>query len=272
MPVCNGTFPQHFWILCNRIFQSSQICEIWDGQQLFGLHNRDILEGQGEAKQQHWWCPASSRAPLPRALLSSLCTLLKSQISCSLPLFAALPPCWPSKATFCSALWLWVLESCGLNPRLSSTASFRKCLGVGCAEDEVSRTRTAWDVSCCFPPLYNCPGIPPAPGSPPAMAGKRGLFPFIPLSSARRQRAGCNSNLHTINFCRFYSPHWSGIKQHRVETLGAGNGGAGCCPGVCTATHFTPLCPSAGTALRWGGGGNGTSTTQSASYIDPCNV
>lgn len=45
----------------------------------------------------------------------------------------------------------------------------------------------------------------------------QGLFPFIPLSSIWRQRAGCNSNLHTINFCRFYSPHWSGIKQHLWE-------------------------------------------------------
>lgn len=177
----------------------------------------------------------------------------------------------PQRAQFCSALWLWVLESCGLKPRLSSTASLHKCLGVGCSEDEVSRARAVWDVSCSFPPLYNCPGIPAAPGSPPAMAGK-GLFPFIPLSSARRQRAGCNSNLHTINFCRFYSPHWSGIKQHRVETLGAGNGGAGCCPGVCTATHFTPPFPSAGTGLGWERGGNSTSTTQSASLIDPCNV
>lgn len=56
MPVSNGTFPQHFQILCNRIFQSSQICEIGGGQQLFRLHNRDIFEGQEEAKQQHWSC------------------------------------------------------------------------------------------------------------------------------------------------------------------------------------------------------------------------
>lgn len=38
-------------------------------------------------------------------------------------------------------------------------------------------------------------------------------------SSVQRQRAGCNSNLHAINFCRFYSPHWSGIKQHRMVTV-----------------------------------------------------
>lgn len=100
----------------------------------------------------------------------------------------------------------------------------------------------------------------------------RGLFPFIPLSSARRQRAGCNSNLHTINFCRFYSPHWSGIKQHRVETLGAGNGWCWLLPrGVhCHTLHTS--CPSAGTALGWGRGGEGTSSTKSASYIDTYNV
>lgn len=157
MLVCNGTFPQHFQILWKRIFQSSQICEIWDGQQLLGLHNRDIFEGQEEAKQQPWWCPASSSSPLQRALFSSLCAPLKSQISPLLPLILLCLLADPQRAQFCSALWLWVLESCGLKPRLSSTASFHKCLGVGCSEDEVSRARAAWDVSCCFPPLYNCP-------------------------------------------------------------------------------------------------------------------
>lgn len=96
-------------------------------------------------------------------------------VSCSNPKLAAccpylllFLPAGPQRPWFCSALWLWVLDK----PRLSSTAPFHKCLGLGCAEDEESRARTARDVSCCFPPLYNCPGIPTAPGSPPAMAGK----------------------------------------------------------------------------------------------------
>ena len=104
-------------------------------------------------------------------LFSSLCALLKSQICCLFPQFATLPP-W-----FCSAPWLWVLQSSGLKPRLSSTFSVHKCLGLGCSEGEVSRGRTARDVSCCFPPLYEWPGIPPAPGSPPAMAGTVSIYP-----------------------------------------------------------------------------------------------
>lgn len=126
-----------------------------------------------KAKKRQNNSPAGAQPP-KEACFSSLCTLLKSQISCLLPLFAASPPFWPSKATvLLSPVALGAEEEiCGLEPGLSSTASFHKCLGVGCSEDEVSRARTAWDVSCCFPSLYNCPGIPPAPGSPAAMAGK----------------------------------------------------------------------------------------------------
>lgn len=220
-------------------------------------------------KRQNSSTAASSRAPLARALLSSLCTLLKSRISCLFPLFAALLAlkghgfAQPRGSGCCR-----VVASSQSSPAqpLSTSAWEWDVQRMRCREPELLGTFPA-----AFHPYITAQEFLQLLEVPLPWQG-RGLFPFIPLSSAQRQRAGCNSNLHTINFCRFYSPHWSGIKQHRVETPGAGNGGAGCCPGVCTATHFTPPCPSAGTASGWERGGSSTSTTRSASHIDPYHV